>query len=82
MSVHHIDVEQCGAALLDRANAISEARKIGRQDRWSDFHGIVHVFSADILSESRNGPHISGGKISPQPTHAQATEKSFGQSFE
>jgi hypothetical protein len=54
MSIHHIHMEKRCAALLDRANSFSQAGKISGKYGWSDFNGIVHGFSADILPDSRN----------------------------
>ena len=36
MTVHHVDVDQIGAAAFDGGNRLAERRKVGRQNRRRD----------------------------------------------
>jgi hypothetical protein len=45
MPVHHIDVNQIRAALLDARDGITQDGKVGRQDRWRnlDAHRLTSM---------------------------------------
>jgi hypothetical protein len=52
MAVHHIDMQHRCAAAFYGTYAFTQAGKVRSEDRWSNFNGISHNFSADILSDS------------------------------
>ena len=38
MAVHHVDVDEVGAAALDGRDRLAEGREVGREDRRRDLH--------------------------------------------
>ena len=39
MAVHHVDMNQVGAAALDGSNRVAEGGEVGREDRRRNLHG-------------------------------------------